>query len=42
MSIRWWLFRRKVARFVMWQWKKMSHLSAAVYWWVDGKINGSE
>ncbi len=33
--------RRRLAGFIMWQWKKMSHLSAVLYWWIYDKINGN-
>jgi hypothetical protein len=37
-----WVFvRERVARFVYWQWKKMSHASAVAYWWIHEKINGN-
>ena len=30
-----------VARLVFWQWKKMSRLSAALYWKVYQRVNGN-
>jgi len=33
--------RRGVARLIFWQWKKMSHLSAVVYWWLYQRVNGN-
>ena len=34
--------RRSLCAFVMWQWRKMSRISAIVYSFVYKKINGNE
>lgn len=34
--------RSGLARLIYWQWKKMSHLSAVLYWQVYERINGQD
>lgn len=34
-------FRRCLSRFVYWQWRKMSRMSAVLYWWLHERVNGN-
>lgn len=33
--------RRRLCKFVMWQWRKMSKYSAIIYNWLYEKVNGN-
>jgi hypothetical protein len=33
--------RKQLSRFVYWQWKKMSHLSAVIYSFLYDRLNGN-